>query len=338
LDQVNVSIIGASGYSGTELYRHLARHPRVRVNGLFARSSAGSSFAEVAPLFRKRSALEVQQYSAELTESSDVVFIALPSGEAMHLAPELVARGKKVIDLSGDFRIKDIAQFNQFYGHEHAAPALIESAAYGLPEWNRSELAMAKIISNPGCYPTSVILPLAPLLREGVIASENIVINSLSGVSGAGRKAALELNFTEVNETVKAYRIGDHQHIPEIRQTLGAITSISPSFTFLPHLIPITRGIYTTITVPLIDKAADIAAIFEQYYGNEPFVRFHPTAIPEIKNVAHTNFIDIGYREINGGETLVVMSAIDNLIKGAAGQAIQNMNIICGFEEGEGLL
>lgn len=278
-----------------------------------------------------------EEFSPSKVEANDVIFLAMPSGEAMRIVPELDP-SKIVIDLGGDFRLQDKADYQTYYGKVHASHELVASATYGLPEWNREKITTSRLIANPGCYPTSAILPLAPLLKEGMIEADGIVINSMSGVSGAGRKASIDLSFAEVNETVKAYKVGDHQHIPEIKGVLKDLTGKDTSFVFIPHLIPITRGIYTSTTAQLKDgaNAAKIAMIYEEYYGNQPFVRTHASAIPEIRNVVHTNYCDIGFRIV--GERIVLHSTIDNLLKGAAGQAVQNMNLMLGFAETEGLL
>lgn len=283
--------------------------------------------------------LKYEAFEPSKLADSDAVFLALPPGEAAQIIPSL-REDQLLIDLSGDLRLHDGAEYEAYYGRKHAGKSLTSKAIYGLPEWNRQKIDGSKLISNPGCYATSAILPLAPLLADGLIESENIVINSMSGVSGAGRKAALELNFTEVNETVKAYRVGDHQHIPEIRNALESATSKRPSFVFVPHLIPITRGIYTTVVANAASTldAEQVAESLAKHYDDDVFVRWHPSAVPEIRNVVHTNYCDIGFRVIEGGKKVVLMSVIDNLGKGAAGQAVQNMNIACGFEEGEGLL
>ena len=334
------SIIGASGYSGLELLKILSRHSRVRLEKLFANTSAGKQVDEVFPVLKNRVSAAFERYSAEAACTSDVVFIALPSGEAMNIVPELLKRGKKVIDLGGDFRLRDASQYEQFYKHPHQAATFLSKSVYGLPEWNREQIKAATLVANPGCYPTSAILPLAPLLKEGIVESKGITISSLSGVSGAGRSSSADLSFTEVNESVKAYKVGVHQHTPEMKQSLEAISSGEVSFTFVPHLLPITRGLYTSIYAPLA-KPVDAETIFQtyrRYYAQEPFVRFSSTSIPEIKNVTNTNFIDIGFRVYPENNQLIILSAIDNLIKGAAGQAVQNMNIMFGFDETEGLL
>jgi N-acetyl-gamma-glutamyl-phosphate reductase len=337
---VQISIVGASGYSGAELIRILLRHKHAKVEKLFANSSAGKRVADVYPWLAGRVDAFYEQYSVEAACKSDIVFIALPSREAMNIVPELLNRGKKVIDLGGDFRLKDASLYEKFYKHEHTAKDLLPQAVFGLPEWNRQQIKSASLVANPGCYPTSAILPLAPILKEGIVQPYGISISSLSGVSGAGRSSSTDFSFVEINESVKAYKVGVHQHIPEIKTALEAISGKSVSMTFVPHLLSITRGIYTSIYAPLAHEVTqgDVLAAFQKYYGKEPFVRYSDTAIPEIKNVNYTNYIDIGFRVYPENNQLIILSTIDNLVKGAAGQAVQNMNLMFGFEETEGLL
>lgn len=295
---------------------------------------------ELYPWFAGKGGAIYEQYSVEAACESDVVFIALPSSEAMHIVPELLDRGKKVVDLGGDFRLKDASLYEKFYKHEHKAKNFLSQAVFGLPEWNRSQIKSAALVANPGCYPTGAILPLAPVLKEGIVQPHGITISSLSGVSGAGRSSGFDLSFAEVNESVKAYKVGVHQHIPEIKTTLETITGTTVSLTFVPHLLPITRGIYTSIYAPLAKDftQGDVTAAFRKHYEHEPFVRFSDTAIPEIKSVNYTNYIDIGFRIYPENNQLILLSAIDNLVKGAAGQAVQNMNLMFGLDETEGLL
>jgi N-acetyl-gamma-glutamyl-phosphate reductase len=337
---MTVSIVGASGYSGVELLRILLRHSGVTVGKLFANNSAGKRVVDVYPSFTRRLDAVYEPYSVDAACSSDLVFLALPSGEAMNLVPELLERGKRVIDLGGDFRLRDAATYQQYYNREHRSARLLSEAVYGLPEWHRERIKAANLVANPGCYPTSATLPILPLLKEGLIEPNGIVINSLSGVSGAGRSASADLSFAEVNESVKAYKVGVHQHIPEIQQTLERHSGQLVSITFVPHLLPITRGIYTSIYATLRRSLTegDVLEAYSTYYAREPFVRFSATAIPEIKHVNYTNFIDIGFRLYPENNQIIVLSAIDNLVKGAAGQAVQNMNLMFGFDETEGLL
>ena len=337
---ISASIIGASGYSGAELMKILLRHKQVKIEKLFANTSVGKRVADLYPWFGGRVDSAYEQYSVDAACTSDIVFVALPSGEAMNMVPELLDRGKRVIDLGGDFRFTDSTLYEKFYNHEHKAKNILRQAVFGLPEWNREQLKSAALVANPGCYATSAILPLAPVLKEGIVQSRGISISSLSGVSGAGRSSSVDYSFAEVNESVKAYKVGVHQHTPEIKTTLEKISGTSVSLTFVPHLLPITRGIYTTIYAPLEKQVTpgEVLASFQKYYANEPFIRISETAIPEIKNVNYTNFLDIGFRVHTDNNQLIILSVIDNLIKGAAGQAVQNMNLMFGFNETEGLL
>ena len=339
-DSFRVSIVGASGYSGLELTKLLVRHPRIQIEQLFANTSAGRRVADVHPLLRGRIDAVYAEYSPEAACTSNLVFIALPSGEAMNLIPELLNRGKKVVDLGGDFRLGTAAQYERYYHRPHRAPELLSNAVYGLPEWHSEAIKAASLLANPGCYPTSAILPLAPLLKERLIMDEGIVVNSLSGVSGAGRSASTELSFAEVNESVRAYKVGQHQHLPEINEALQSVIHRPVSVTFVPHLIPLTRGIYTSIYATLAKGVSsdDVSHAYRHAYGKAPFIRVSDSAIPELKNVVYTNFLDIGFRVGEADNRLMLFSAIDNLLKGAAGQAVQNMNLMFGLNETEGLL
>ncbi|MCX6123003.1 MAG: N-acetyl-gamma-glutamyl-phosphate reductase [Ignavibacteriales bacterium] len=336
---ISVSVVGASGYSGIELLKILARHPGVRIDKLFANSSAGKLLADVVPVFSKTLDRVLEPYSIDKILKNDLIFVALPSGEAMNLVPAMLSAGKRVIDLGGDFRLQDTLLYERYYKRTHSASAILQQSVYGLPEWNSPQIKSASLIANPGCYPTSAILPLAPLLKEGIIEPTGIAVSSLSGVSGAGRSSSIEMSFGEVNESVRAYKVGTHQHIPEIKTVLESLSNTQVKFSFVPHLLPITRGIFTssyaTLKKPVQEQT--ILAVYEKYYATAPFVRYSASAIPEIKNVTHTNFIDIGFRINQEDGQLIVLSTIDNLIKGAAGQAVQNMNIMFGLNETEGL-
>ncbi|MGK9475698.1 N-acetyl-gamma-glutamyl-phosphate reductase [Melioribacter sp. OK-6-Me] len=335
---INVSIAGAAGYSGAELIKLLLRHPEVKIDKLFGYSTAGKKIDEVHPSFRYLLSKEIVPFETMSLSDTDILFVALPSGEAQSIVSEAYKKNVKVIDIGGDFRLKDVNLYKKYYKHEHLNPELLDEAVYGLPEWNTSEIKKAKIIANPGCYPTSVLLPLIPLLKEKLIKPDFISINSYSGTSGAGKSVNLSMIFTEVNENVRAYKVGNHQHIPEIDFYLQKFGNVATAFTFVPHLMPITRGIYTTIHCKT-NKSTDrleVEKVYKKYYSDKPFVRLIDDGIPEIKNVAYTNFCDIGFSI--AGNDLIIMSAIDNLIKGAAGQAIQNMNLIFNYDQTLGLL
>jgi N-acetyl-gamma-glutamyl-phosphate reductase len=335
---ITCAVLGAAGYSGTELLRLLRRHPHVRIGPLFAASNAGKPLAEVVPSLRGVLDQTLEAYTPDATAGCDLVFIALPSGEAMALVPELLRRSMRVIDLGGDFRLSDPALYEEYYRRAHTATDLLPTAVFGLPEWNASAIRKASLLANPGCYPTSAILPLLPVLKAGVVSPTGIVINSLSGVSGAGRSASVDMSFAEINESVRPYKAGVHQHTPEIEQAFAMFAGIPATVTFVPHLLPITRGILTTLAAPLARPVTDdeLRTIFSTAYSSAPFVRVIE-GIPEIRNVNHTNFIDIGWKRYERNHQLLLFSAIDNLVKGAAGQAVQNMNLMFGFDESEGL-
>ncbi len=335
---INVSIIGGSGYSGKELIRLLLEHPHVEIKSIFAKSSAGKKISEIYPIYKGRLDITIDTFSIDKLEGIDLVFAALPHGESMEVLPEIAKTGKKVIDLGGDFRFKDTDIYEKWYGKEHTAKEAVEEFTYGLPELYKNEVKNAKCIANPGCYPTSAILALAPILKTDIIDIDNIVINSLSGVSGAGRKATVDFSYCEVNETVKAYRVGNHQHSPEIKSVLENYSGKKINMIFVPHLIPVNRGIYTTAYLKPIKKIdiENIRRLYSDFYKDTPFVRMSDS-VPQLQNVVFTNFCDIyvSYAEESG--YIVINSVIDNLTKGAAGQAVQNMNIMYNLKEDEGL-
>jgi N-acetyl-gamma-glutamyl-phosphate reductase len=335
---IKVSIIGASGYSGAELLKLLSARDDARIVQVIASSSAGKKVADVYPALAGAVDLTYEEYSPDRLEHIDVAFAALPSGEAMKLVPGLLENVGRVIDLSGDFRLPSPALYKEYYKHLHTAPHLLSEAVYGLPELNADAICNARLIANPGCYPTSIILALLPALKSGLIKPEGIVINSLSGVSGAGRSASIELSFTEVNENIRAYKIGCHQHIPEIQTVLDRATGTNVSFSFVPHLVPITRGIYTTIhaTLDVPVAEAEMRSLYATFYHESPFVRIKDQP-PQISDVVRSNYCDIAATIVPGTKHLVLTSVIDNLVKGAAGQAIQNMNIMFGLEQDKGL-
>jgi N-acetyl-gamma-glutamyl-phosphate reductase len=337
MKQIRTAIFGASGYAGGELMRLLARHPLVQLGQVFAKSFAGAAVSSVHAWSDEDAVFE--EFSTAHAVDAEVCFLALPHGEAMEIAPKLLDQGKIVIDLGGDHRLKDRALFEKYYKKPQTSGAILEEAVYGLPEWNSTAIRASRFVANPGCYATSAILALAPVLVEGMIEPDSIIIDSMSGVSGAGRKAAIEYSFSEVNENVKAYRIGDHQHIPEIETVLSEISEEEVKITFTPHLIPITRGIYSTTYATLSGaySEGDVKAAFQKHYADKPFVRL-PANIPEIRRVTNTNFIDIYTKVLPDRNQVIIISTLDNLVKGAAGQAVQNMNLVCGFPETEGLL
>ncbi len=335
---IRVGVVGASGYSGLELLKLLLAHPRVHVMKLFGNASSGKSIDAVHPSLRGVLTTTIEEFSPSRLNDVDLLFVALPSGHAMTIVPAALAAGCRVIDLGGDFRLVDPFIYQKYYGHEHTAADLLAHAVYGLSEWNCEDIRTARLVANPGCYPTSIQLALLPLLKAGLLAAVPMSISSYSGTSGAGRAVSEAMMFTEVNESVRAYKVGTHQHIPEIRQYLQRFGGAEVAFSFVPHLLPVSRGIYTTIYCTLRSGVGvnDIAQAYETSYASAPFVRLVAPSIPEMKDVQHTNFCDIGF--VIDGQHLVVFSAIDNLGKGAAGQAVQNMNIMFGLPQTEGLL
>ena len=350
---VKVAIVGASGYSGEELVRLLLTHPHAELNAVTSRQYAGQALARVFPRFACRPGartLHLSEPNPEmLAKQADVIFLALPHGIAAEFAIPLLKLGCRVIDLSADFRLKDAAVYKEFYGHDHPAPELLAKSVYGLPEVYRKEIKDASLIASPGCYPTSILLPTLPLVRAGLIHSHSIIADSLSGVSGAGRKAELDYLFCECNESVRPYSVPKHRHLSEIEEQLSLAAGVKVTIQFTPHLIPVNRGILTTLymapSVHFSDATGaaelgeEITACYESAYGNEPFVRLlNGNALPDTKNVIGTNVVEIAWRLDPRTGRLIVMSAEDNIIKGASGQAVQSMNILCGFTETAGLI
>jgi N-acetyl-gamma-glutamyl-phosphate reductase len=328
-----VSIIGASGYSGAELTGLLMRHPSVSLENLYAHTQAGKNFSELYPAIGFDRVFQSYTGQAE----SDIYFLALPHGEALQIVPSLVEAGKSVIDLSGDFRLKSVAEHEKFYGGSKEPAAILQ---YGMPELFRDAIRGSKAISNPGCYATSIILGLAPLFRGASPAGvESVNVTAVSGISGAGRSSKTELSFSEMSGNVRAYKVGGHQHTPEIMQALGSSTE-NPGFDFVftPMIAPYVRGIYSVINVRLaspVSKAA-VEALYREFYATAPFVRVRD-GVTEVRHVAHTNFCDVSIAW-QGDRSLVIVTAIDNLVKGAAGQAVQNMNLMLGIDETTGLI
>ena len=342
---IKTAIVGASGYSGEELVRLLLGHPRVQLAAVTSRQYAGQSLAHVFPRYagdpRCRQLCFSEPKADLLKKAAQVVFLALPHGVAAEFAGPLLKMGCKVIDLSADFRLKSPALYREFYGREHPAPALLEQAVYGLPEWYRADIKKASLIASPGCYPTSILLPVLPLLKAGLVQSSGLIADSLSGVTGAGRKVELDYLFAECNESARPYAIPKHRHLSEIEEQLSLAAGQAVVLQFSPHLIPVNRGILTTLYLsPAKPLAGDqIAQCYQKAYGQEPFVRLlEGEALPDTKNVTGTNRIEIAWRlDVRTGR-LIVMSAIDNITKGASGQAVQSMNILCGFPETAGLI
>ncbi|MEI8315134.1 MAG: N-acetyl-gamma-glutamyl-phosphate reductase [Verrucomicrobiota bacterium] len=330
MNKTKVAIIGASGYSGQELVRLLLRHPQIEIVQFTSRQYAGKPVSEIFPRFRGQvTATFIEPDAGKI--SADVAFLALPHGVAAEFAVPLLKNGVKVIDLSADFRMKSAATYKEFYEHEHPTPALLAQAVYGLPEIYRDKIRTAQLVACPGCYPTSIILGITPALRKGMIQPSSIIVSSMSGVSGAGRKAVEDCLFCECNESARAYSVPKHRHLSEIEQELGA------TITFVPHLIPLNRGIESTIIASLAGNLENVLAAYREFYKGEPFVRV-TDGMPDIKNVSVTNFCDISVRVDARTNRLIISSAIDNLTKGAAGQAVQCLNLVCGYPETEGLL
>lgn len=350
---VRVAIVGASGYSGEELVRLLLHHPKAQLVAVTSRQYAGQTLASVFPRFASHPVSRTLRFSepnAEaLARQADVVFLALPHGVAAEFAIPLTASGVVVIDLSADFRLRSAAIYKEFYAHEHPAPALLDTAVYGLPEVYRDRIREATLIASPGCYPTSILLPTLPLLRAGLIKPSGIIADSMSGVSGAGRKAEIDYLFCECNESVRAYGIPKHRHLSEIEQELSIAAGEAVTIQFTPHLIPVNRGIHTTLylapTRHFQDAAStealqkEIAACYQAAYANEPFVRvLEGKALPDTKNVVGTNVVELAWRLDPRTGRLLVLSAEDNIVKGASGQAVQSLNIVCNFPETTGLI
>lgn len=338
--KIKVAVIGASGYAGLELVRLLLEHPEAELVLAAALDSADRPLAELHPELRGRCDLFCYRYSRDLIQraGADVAFAATPNEASAEIIPALLGAGIRAIDLSGAFRLKAAAAYPRWYGFEHPAPELLARAVYGLSEANRQKIAGAQLVANPGCYPTSILLPLLPLLEADLIdLSSPLICDAKSGVTGAGRSPRSDLMFAEVNENFKAYSVLSHRHAPEIAEQAGLKNE---DLVFVPHLLPINRGILSTIYLRLSAKSSDeqIGLIYQESYAGEPFVRLlGPRRFPEIRNVARTNFCDIGWALSGDGRSLVVISALDNLVKGAAGQAIQNMNLMFGLEETLGL-
>ncbi|MFA7300677.1 MAG: N-acetyl-gamma-glutamyl-phosphate reductase [Sideroxydans sp.] len=334
---VKVGIVGGTGYTGVELLRLLATHPQVELRVITSRADAGTPVSQMFPSLRGYVGLAFTHPDEAHLDQCDVVFFATPNGIAMQQTRALLEAGVKVIDLAADFRIKDIAEWEKWYGMSHACPDLVAEAAYGLPEVNRAQIKAARLVANPGCYPTAVQLGFIPLLEAGLVDASSLIADAKSGVSGAGRKAEVQTLFAEASDNFKAYGVSGHRHLPEIRQGLTRITGSEIGLTFVPHLTPMVRGIHATLYARL-KKEADLQTLFEQRYAGETFVDVLPAGgMPETRSVRGSNHCRIAVHRPQGGDTVVVLSVIDNLVKGAAGQAIQNMNIMCGLAEDSGL-
>ncbi|MWV11279.1 N-acetyl-gamma-glutamyl-phosphate reductase [Pseudomonas sp. R-28-1W-6] len=336
---VKVGIVGGTGYTGVELLRLLAQHPQAEVAVITSRSETGVKVADMYPNLRGHyDNLAFSMPDVATLGACDVVFFATPHGVAHALAGELLAAGTRVIDLSADFRLQDAEEWAQWYGQPHGAPELLPEAVYGLPEVNREAIKGARLIAVPGCYPTATQLGLIPLLEAGLADTSRLIANCASGVSGAGRGAKVGSLLCETSESMMAYAVKGHRHLPEISQGLRRAANGPVGLTFVPHLAPMIRGIHATLYATVADRGVDLQALFEQRYANEPFVDVMPAGShPETRSVRGANVCRIAVHRPQGGELVVVLSVIDNLVKGASGQALQNMNILCGLDERLGL-
>ena len=336
---LSTAIVGASGYAGLELTRILAHHPRLRLDALFSDRWSGEAAGERLPLSGPAAGLRYRALAEASELEAEVAFLATPAEVSLELAPRLLSRGARVVDLSGAFRLEDASAYPRWYGFEHAAPKLLAEARYGLPELARSQLPGAKLITNPGCYATAVAMAVAPLVRSGLASPEGIAVAAMSGVSGAGRKASEDFSFCEVDEDLRAYRLGRHQHVPEIEQTVARFAGRCGAIAFTPHLVPLRRGILATCTLRMVSGAAagELARAYEEAYAGEPFVKVLAAERVSVKDVVRTNRVHLGVTVDARAGAAVAVSAIDNLVKGAAGQAVQALNAAMGWDETLGL-
>lgn len=338
---VRVSVIGASGYGGAETVRLLATHPEVRLVHVTAETRQGQRLSDLYPNLRGFVDLVTEAVDpARIGRDSDVVIVSLPTGKAMSLVPELLEHGARVIDVAADFRLRDPAQYPAWYGLSHTAPRYLGDAVYGLTELHRARIRKARLVADPGCYPAAALLALAPLLRAGVVDPRSLVVDAKSGVSGAGRGGAGGHAFAEANEDVRAYSVPAHPHTAEMEQELAALAGVEVRVTFVPHLVPMTRGILVTAYAPLLREVdpAEVQSLYREAYAGEPFVRVLPEGtLPQTKATLGSNFCDVGVRINRRSSTAVVLAALDNLGKGAAGQAVQNLNLMAGLPEDLGL-
>jgi len=334
---LKIGIVGGTGYTGVELLRLLAEHPENRVEVITSRSNAGTAVADVFPNLRGKFDIKFSEPDVDSYQNCDLVFFATPNGVAMGQAKALLDKGIKLIDLAADFRIQDIETWEKWYGEAHACPSLVEQAVYGLPELNRDAIKTASLVANPGCYPTSVILALLPLLQNGLIQPSSIIADCKSGISGAGRNANVATTYSELSESVKAYAVTGHRHLPEIRQILQSINN-EAELVFVPHLMPMIRGLHATVYADANNTDTNIQQVFEKFYRDEPFVDVMPVGShPETRSVRGANHCRIAVHYLATSKKYVVLAVIDNLVKGAAGQAIQNMNLMFGLNETTGL-
>jgi N-acetyl-gamma-glutamyl-phosphate reductase len=335
---VKIGIVGGTGYTGVELLRLLASHERAQVVAITSRAESGRRVDELFPNLRGHFDLAFSEPEAGELASCDVVFFATPHNVAMNLVPELLAAGTRVIDLSADYRLRDAALWSRWYGEPHASPAYLAEAVYGLPEVNRAAIAGARLVACPGCYPTAVQLGLIPLLARQLVDPAHLIASTASGVSGAGRQAKIDNLLSEASDNFKAYGVTGHRHLPEIEQGLADVAGQPVRVTFVPHLLPMIRGIHATLYAQLQGDGRDLQALYEEWYADEPFVDVLPAGMfPQTRTVRGANRCQLALTVPQGRDTVVVMSVIDNLVKGASGQAVQNMNIMLGLPETMGL-
>ena len=335
---IKVGIVGGTGYTGVELLRLLASHEDVEVATITSRAESGRRVDDLFPNLRGHYDLVYKVPTADELAGCEIVFFATPHNVAMNMVPELVAAGSRVIDLSADYRIRDAKLWSQWYGEAHASPELLEEAVYGLPEINREKISVARLVACPGCYPTSVQLGFLPLLDRGLVDPQHLIASSASGVSGAGRQAKIDNLLSEVSDSFKAYSVNGHRHLPEIEQGLSDIAGEPVNVTFVPHLLPIVRGIHSTLFAKLTGTSQDLQALYEDWFAGAPFVDVLPAGVfPQTRTVKGANRCQISIAVPQQRDTVVVMAAIDNLVKGASGQAVQVMNIMLGLDEGAGL-
>jgi N-acetyl-gamma-glutamyl-phosphate reductase len=334
---ITVGIVGGTGYTGVELLRILLQHPEVSIQAITSRKETGMAVAELFPSLRGRIALKFCDPADAKLDKCNVVFFATPNGIAMQQTRVLLDAGVRVIDLAADFRLKDVSEWEQWYGIPHACPDLVVEAVYGLPEVNRDKIKVARLVANPGCYPTAVQLGFLPLIETGIVDTDHLIADVKSGVSGAGRNAEVHTLFAEASDNFKAYGVPGHRHLPEIKQGLSNIAARSIGLTFVPHLTPMIRGIHATLYARLTADV-DLHALYENRYANEPFLDVLPAGShPETRSVRGSNFCRIAVHRPQGGDTVVVLTVTDNLVKGAAGQAVQNMNLMFGYPETLGI-
>ncbi|HED34990.1 MAG TPA: N-acetyl-gamma-glutamyl-phosphate reductase [Gammaproteobacteria bacterium] len=335
---IKVGIVGGTGYTGVELLRLLVSHKDVDLSVITSRSEAGQAVSSLYPNLRGHVDIAFSEPEISVLSGCDVVFFATPNGTAMKMVPQLLDAGVKLIDLAADFRLKDTASWQQWYGMEHACPEALAEAVYGLPECHREAIQQARLVANPGCYPTAVSLGFMPLIENNLVDDQHLIADAKSGVSGAGRGANVGSLLCEATESVKPYGVEGHRHLPEIRQLLGGVAGHEVGLTFVPHLMPMIRGIETSLYAVLKAGDVDLHQLYTERYKNEPFVDVLPAgALPETRSVKGSNMCRISVFQPQGGDTVVVSSVIDNLVKGAAGQAVQNMNLMFGLDEATGI-